>query len=167
MKNSTMTILGIGALAGLAYYLFTKKDGASLPAFVTTSEYQGQSLPSIPLLEPFIENPQATQAQNAQAQAQAKEQNTDVINYLFESAKGGQTVTFRDSSGRVVGVQDAKAQMSYRIETPPKTSSVVTSTQKTNIVGTPYTVSSTVAKTLNNPLAVAVANLQKKSTLKK
>lgn len=164
MKTENILILAAVAVGG--YFVYKKLAGSSTPPenFVTTTEYQGTLFPSIPILPPPSEIPQAQRQQQA-----AKE--TAQINFLSDAAKAGQTVLFTDKSGKTVGVQDAKLGMSYRIEnqaaimqkaaaTNPATSSSI----RTTIAGTPYsTTSSAIVAAANNPLSTAAANLKKKT----
>jgi hypothetical protein len=152
MKTENILILAAVAVGG--YFIYQKMKGSSTPNFVTTSEYQGTLYPSIPILPP-----------NAPPQQQDA-----TIQFLDKAAKANETVLFKEG-GKVVGVQDAKLGMSYRIENLPaimaKQAQTIVSSIRTPIVGTPYsTTSAAVAQATNNPLAVAAANL-KKNTLRR
>jgi len=157
MKTSNWIILGVLGIG--AYFLFKSKSvlgsdtgsfgGATYPAVQIPLEYQGDtSLRSTP----------------AQEQEMQK--------YLDTAAQQGQTVLFKDTAGKVVGVQDAALEMSYRIEANPaqllkaSPSSLKQTTEqaRVSIAGTPYsTTSSSVASQLNNALSTAAASLKSSS----
>jgi len=153
MKNSNILLLGIAAVG---VYLWSTRSKGDATNYVTTSEWTGLDTPSVPLPPEYMGLPRASTTQEQSVQK-----------FLDTSAQNNQTVTFKDNSGKIVGVQDANLGMSYRIEADQsllRKASPSSAVVPIKIVGTPYTtINKAVAEKVNNPLAVAAANLKKKS----
>jgi hypothetical protein len=159
MKKSNWIVLGA---LGIGAYLLYKYSKSSLGS--DSGSFGGATYPAVPI-------PLEYQGDTSLRSTPAQEQQMQT--YLDTAARQGQTVLFKDTSGKVVGVQDATLGMSYRIEANPEqllkasSSSLkqTTAQARVSIAGTPYsTTSSSVAANLNNALSTAAASLKSSSS---
>lgn len=146
MKTSSLLLMGAAALA--AYLYLTKSSTAStgqdyLQTAYYTDKYGNSQQATIA--------PIPSEYSGEQRASQTVEHNQQLA--LDNAARAGETVYFYSGSGstaKVVGVQDAKLQMSYRIEADKKllekaSPAVKQTTEqaRVQIAGTPYSIKAT------------------------